>query len=249
MRLNRGITLMATEQRMAEELAAPYPSDSLFERYSWFYALCREHLFSDHSDEIARLFWEHAVPAEGTHLVELGCGPGFYSCAFAERFPQMRTTGVDLSHNLLSRARTRAAQRRLKNCNFYHADVHSLPASVQPVDNIVVSRLFLIVPNREDVMAEVFRALRPGGRCFIAEPVSALRTQLPLSAMWLLAKLTSFSRKPYIEPHRVKTMGPAEFETLLHTQPWSSVRVIRTGRYQYAVCEKPLESAEEQAVA
>lgn len=235
---------------MAEELAAPYPSDSLFERYSWFYALCREHLFSDHSSEIARLFWEHAEPAEGTHLVELGCGPGFYSCNFAERFPQMRTTGVDLSHNLLSRARSRAANRKLKNCSFYHADVHSLPASVQPVDNIVISRLFLIVPNREDVMSEVFRVLRPGGRCFIAEPVSAARTQLPLSAMWLLAKLTSFSRKPYIEPHRVKTMGPDEFDTLLHTQPWSTVQVIRTGRYQYAVCEKRAETSDpEQAVA
>ena len=241
---------MAMEQKMAEELAPPYPSDSLFERYSWFYALCREHLFSDHSPEIARLFWENAVPASGTHLVELGCGPGFYSCNFAERFPQMRTTGVDLSHNLLSRARTRAAHRRLKNCSFYHADVHSLPASVQPVDNIVISRLFLIVPNREDVMGEVFRVLRPGGRCFIAEPVSALRTQLPLSAMWLLAKLTSFSSKPYIEPHRVKTMGAAEFETLLHSQPWSSVEIIRTGRYQYAVCEKPNEiAAVERAVA
>ena len=106
------------------------------------------------------------------------------------------------------------------------------------------------MPNREDVMAEVFRALRPGGRCFIAEPVSALRTQLPLSGMWLLAKLTSFSKKPYVEPHRVKTMGPVDFEALLHSQPWSSVHVIRTGRYQYAVCEKPLEAAAaEQPIA
>ena len=232
---------MATEQRMAEELAGCCPPDSLFERYSWFYALCREHLFHDHSADISSSLWGGSAPPKGAHMVELGCGPGFYACRFAENFPQMRTTGVDLSQNLLSRARSRAAQKKLDNCSFYHADVHSLPASMEPVDSIVISRLFLIVPNREDVLREIFRVLRPGGRCFIAEPVSAARTQLPLSAMWLLAKLTSFGRVPYVEPHRVKTMAAGEFDALMRSQPWSYVRVMRQGRYQFAVCEKPLD--------
>lgn len=243
---------MATEQRMAEDLAGCCPADSLFERYSWFYALCREHLFCDHSAEIRSSLWGGAAPPKGAHLVELGCGPGFYACRFAETFPQLRTTGVDLSQNLLSRARQRAAQRKLENCSFHHADVHSLPASMEPVDSIVISRLFLIVPNREDVLREIFRVLRPGGRCFIAEPVSAARTQLPLSAMWFLAKLTSFGRVPYVEPHKVKTMGAEEFDTLMRSQPWSNVEVMRRGRYQFAICEKPLHAPSplpEQAVA
>ncbi len=237
---------MATEQRMAQDLAECCPADSLFERYSWFYALCREHLFHDHSSEITNLLWNGSAPPEGSHLVELGCGPGFYTCRFAEHFPQLRTTGVDLSHNLLSRARVRAAQRKLSNCSFHHADVHSLPASMEPVDSIVISRLFLIVPNREDVIREVFRVLRPGGRCFIAEPVSAARTQLPLSAMWLLAKVMSLGRAPYVEPHKVKTMTAEEFDALMRSQPWGSVDVKREGRYQFAVCEKPLDAAAAQ---
>ena len=242
---------MTTEQPMAEELAGCCPSDSLFERYSWFYALCREHLFHDHSSDISELLWDGDPPPPQTHLVELGCGPGFYSCRFAELYPHLRTTGVDLSQNLLSRARTRAQNRKLANCEFHHADVHSLPASMGSVDNIIVSRLFLIIPNREDVLREIFRVLRPGGRCFIAEPVSAARTQLPLSAMWLLAKLTSFSRVPYVEPHRVKTMGAEEFDQLMHSQPWSDVQVKRSGRYQYAMCEKPAQAAvlEDRSVA
>jgi arsenite methyltransferase len=239
---------MAMEQGTAD-LAGCCSSDSLFERYSWFYALCREHLFQDHSREIAQVLWDGDQPQPGTHVVELGCGPGFYACRFAERFPQIRTTGVDLSHKLLSRARDRAARRNLDNCDFHHADVHSLPAFMEPVDDIILSRLFLIVPNREDVLREVFRVLRPGGRCFIAEPISALRTQLPLSVMWLLAKLTSFSRVPYIEPHKVKTMPSAEFDALLHTEPWADVRVTRTDRYQYAVCQKPEAARVERAVA
>ncbi len=243
---------MATDQRMAEDLAECCPSDSLFERYSWFYALCREHLFQDHSVEITSLLWNSPAPPADAHLVELGCGPGFYACRFAETFPDMRTTGVDLSHKLIARARARAAQRKLSNCTFHRADVHNLPASMEPVDNIVISRLFLIVPEREDLMREVFRVLRPGGRCFIAEPVSAMRTQLPLSAMWLLAKLTSFGRVPYVEPHRVRTMDTAEFERVMRSQPWAHVQIERRGRYQIAVCDKPLDAVSapvERAVA
>ena len=224
-----------------DRLSGCCPSDSLFERYAWFYALCREHLFHDHSPEIARTLWGDTTPAEATHLVELGCGPGFYACRFAERFPQMRTSGIDLSKNLLSRARSRAARLRLQNCSFHEADVHALPANLGPVDVIVVSRLFLIVPNREDVLRETFRILRPGGTVVIAEPLSAVRTQLPLSLMWLLAKLTSFSRKPYVEPHKVRTMGSSEFERLIGTQPWQSAEIRRDGRYQMAFCRKPLD--------
>jgi arsenite methyltransferase len=231
---------MAIEQQAADGFSGCCLSDSLFERYSWFYALCREHLFHDHTHDISQALWDGAAPEDGTHVVELGCGPGFYACRFAEQFPQIRTTGVDLSHNLLTRARRRAARKHLANCTFYNADVHALPAAMEPVHDIVVSRLFLIVPNREDVLREIFRVLRPGGRCFIAEPVSAVRTQLPLSAMWLLAKITSFGRVPYIEPHKVKTMSAPEFDALLHTEPWESVQITRRGRYQFGVCVKPM---------
>ena len=229
--------------------------DSLFERCGWFYALCREHLFHDHSDEIGRSLWDGEEPVADTHILELGCGPGFYACRFAEKYPKVRTTGIDLSRNLLSRARTRAAQMRLTNAGLHLADVHALPASIGTVDAIVISRLFLVVPNRDSVMREVFRVLRPGGKCFVAEPVSSTRTQLPLSCMWMLAKLTSFAKTPYMEPHRVTTMSEDEFRTLVYSQPWSDVQIERAGRYQHAVCTKPMATMEqpvlpeEQAVA
>ena len=217
--------------------------DSLFERCGWFYALCREHLFHDHSEEISQSLWG-GTPPPGTHLLELGCGPGFYACRFAEKHPDIRTTGIDLSKALLNRARTRAAQLKLSNCGFHLADVHALPASIGQVDVIVISRLFLVVPNREDVMREVFRVLRPGGRVFVAEPVSSARTQLPLSCMWMLAKLTSFTKVPYVEPHRVTTMTEQEFQSLVQSQPWGGISSHRHGRYQHAVCTKPLAAAE-----
>src|ERR1700712_3602 len=86
----------------------PAPSsDSLFERCSWFYALCRESLFRDHTPEIARSLFPPSGPVPGTHLLELGCGPGFYACRLSQEYPQIRTTGIDLSQRLIQRAKTR----------------------------------------------------------------------------------------------------------------------------------------------
>ncbi|RXH55746.1 class I SAM-dependent methyltransferase [Granulicella sibirica] len=229
-----------------EEFAQPQP-DSLFERCAWFYALCREYLFRDHTDEIAGSLFPSAEPAPGTHVVELGCGPGFYSCRLATEFPQVQTTGIDLSEPLLLRAKLRAAKRRLVNADFRVGDACALPASIGNVDAIVVSRLFLIVPGREAVLSEIHRVLRPGGRCFIAEPTSGFRTRIPLSCMWLLSKLTSSPGASYREPLQAYVMPRPEFSSLIHSQPWESVDLQYDGWYQYAVCQKSPNAGSETA--
>jgi len=218
--------------------------DSLFERCSWFYALCREYLFRDHTQEISHSVFPPAGPAAGTHVLELGCGPGFYACRFAQEYPQITTTGVDLSKRLIERARSRAASRSLENCNFCHGDAQALPELPGPIDAIIVSRLFLIVPNKEAVLAEIFRVLRPGGRCFIAEPTSGFRTRLPLSCMWLLARLTSSPAGKYREPQQADVMSRPCFSELIGSQPWGSVHLEYDGWYQYAVCTKSAIAAE-----
>jgi ubiquinone/menaquinone biosynthesis C-methylase UbiE len=213
--------------------------DSLFEGCSWFYALCREYLFRDHTQEIARALFSADGPAPGTHVLELGCGPGFYACRLSQQYPQIRATGVDLSERLIARAKSRAARRSLENCAFAHGDVHALSDPSNSIDAIVVSRLFLIVQNRKAVLNEIFRVLKPGGRCFIAEPTSGFRTRIPLTCMWLLSKLTSSPAGKYREPRQAEVMSAPDFSALIHSQPWSVVVLQYDGWYQYAVCEKP----------
>jgi arsenite methyltransferase len=215
-----------------------HPPDSLFEGCSWFYALCREYLFRDHTQEIARALFSPAGPAPGTHILELGCGPGFYACRLSQEYPQIHTTGVDLSKRLIARAKSRAASRGLENCIFAHGDVHALRNPSNSIDAIVVSRLFLIVQNREAVLNEIFRVLKPGGRCFIAEPTSGFRTRIPLSCMWLLSKLTRTPAGKYRELRQAGVMTAADFSALIRSQPWGVVDLQYDGWYQYAVCEK-----------
>jgi ubiquinone/menaquinone biosynthesis C-methylase UbiE len=215
-----------------------HPPDSLFEGCSWFYALCREYLFRDHTQEIARALFFPDGPAPGTHVLELGCGPGFYACRLSQEYPQIHATGVDLSERLIARAKSRAASRSLQNCTFAHGDVHALRDPSNSIDAIVVSRLFLIVRNRTAVLHEIFRVLKPGGRCFIAEPTSGFRTRIPLTCMWLLSKLTSTPAGKYREPRQAEVMTAPDFSALIRSQPWAVVDLQYDGWYQYAVCEK-----------
>jgi ubiquinone/menaquinone biosynthesis C-methylase UbiE len=214
------------------------PPESLFEGCSWFYALCREYLFRDHTQEIARALFPPNGPTPGTRVLELGCGPGFYACRLSQEFPHIHTTGVDLSRRLIARAKSRAASRSLRNCTFAHGDAHALNNASGSIDAVVVSRLFLIVANRHAVLGEIFRVLRPGGRCFIAEPTSGFRTRIPLSCMWLLSKLTNTPAGKYREPRQAEVMTAEDFSALVRSKPWDVVDLQYDGWYQYAVCEK-----------
>src|SRR5438876_11735465 len=86
--------------------------ESLFEHVAWLYAFCRERLFRDDTERIVTALWPNGGALPGTQLIELGCGPGFYSAQLAKRFPNIFVTGVDRAENQLTLARERAAAQR-----------------------------------------------------------------------------------------------------------------------------------------
>jgi len=213
----------------------------MFDRFYWLYAFCREHVFRDDTDLIIVALWSDGRPAAEGLLLELGCGPGFYACRLADRFDGLRVLGIDLSERQIRRAQARASLRRLGNCRFEKGNALSLKQPTGSVNAVVASRLFTILPNASAALGEIHRVLEPGGRCFIAEPRSAMRASVPLKAMWLLAGLMSlWAPHPvsYIEPERVRVMTGADFVTLARSQEWMSVHTWQDHWYQYAVCEK-----------
>ncbi len=121
--------------------------ESLFERFHWLYAFCREHLFRDDTEQIASNLWPDAEPPLRARLLEIGCGPGFYSCRLAARFERLHVTGIDRAGEQLSRARKRATEKHLDNCRFEKADVHALAWARASFDAVVASRLFTILPE------------------------------------------------------------------------------------------------------
>ncbi len=212
-------------------------SDSLFERVAWLYAFCREHVFRDDTARIVSSVWPNQSPHRGTRVIELGCGPGFYSRKLAQRFPQIIVTGVDRSQSQVRSARRRATSQKVRNCTFERVNALALPSEDASFDVLIASRIFTVLSDRDRAVAEMFRVLKPGGRCFIAEPRHAFWASIPLTAMWLLARMLH-SGNGYREPKKATVLAPDAFAKLFKRQPWKSVRVWQDGRYQYALCEK-----------
>lgn len=211
--------------------------DSLFEQFAWLYIFCREKLFRDDTARMIRALWTNGQPAAGEKIIELGCGPGFYSCKLAERFREISVLGVDRSPSQLKWAREKRNALGLNNCRFRSDNVLELSHPNDSFDVLVASRLFTVLPNRRRAVAEMYRVLRPGGRCFVAEPRYAFWASLPLFTMWVLAGLTSFNNG-YREPSRARVLSAREMNRLFASQPWRKMETWADGRYRYALCEK-----------
>lgn len=215
-------------------------AETLFDRVPAVYAFYREHLFRDDTDLIARMLWPDAGPARGTVVAELGCGPGLYARQLASRFESLSVIGVDRSPAQLERARRRATVAGLANCRFERADAAALPYPDDSLDAVVASRFLGVVEDRASVLAEIARVLRPGGRCFVAEPRSRWRAGLAFNVMRLAAGIMDGRRRPgAASGHgRVEVLEPPRFEQMIRRGPWSRVELWRDRGYQYALLEK-----------
>src|SRR5438874_12925783 len=142
--------------------------DNLFERFAWIYIFCREKVFRDDTGRIIRAFWPAGEPPASSKVLELGCGPGFYARTLASQFRQISVLGVDSSKQLVRYAREKAMEKALHNCAFEWGDVLNLPQPDNSFSQLATSRLFTILPERERAVAEIFRVLTSGGKCFVA---------------------------------------------------------------------------------
>jgi arsenite methyltransferase len=206
---------------------------SLFDRSDWLYAFMRERCFRDDTDRIDAALWGGGPPEIGTRLVDIGCGPGTYTLRLAQRHPGLRAIGIDRSDRQLRRARARAGRAGADNCRFQLGDALRLPLADGSVDAAVASRLLMVLSDPARALAEIHRILRPGGRCFIAEPRPGLWTALPTIAL----RLAHGASRGEVDPPNVPN-DDADWATLLNTQPWSCVTYSGDRRYRYAMCER-----------
>jgi len=223
---------------------------SLTDQVPAVYAFCREHLFRDDTERIIAALWPEGGPPAGTKLVELGCGPGFYARRLAARFRDLTVIGLDRSMAQLAQAEARLVTAPLPNCRYDLGDATALPYLDDSIDAVVAARLLANVERPERVIAEVHRVLRPGGRCFVAEPRSRLRAAVPIALMRIAAQLAgSASRgagrgsggrgaEGRHERHRAAVLDGPAYAAVVGSQPWRRASHWVDGPYQYALLEK-----------
>lgn len=121
---------------------------------------------------------EFAKIKKGDTVIDLGSGAG-NDCFIARALTGEtgKIIGIDFTEKMVEKARTNAEKLGYHNVEFRFGDIEKMPVSADVADVVVSNCVLNLVPNKFNVLKEVYRVLKPGGHFSISDIV--LEGELP----------------------------------------------------------------------
>jgi arsenite methyltransferase len=123
----------------------------------------------------------HAALRPGETVLDLGSGAG--NDAFIARHevgPEGQVLGVDMTSEMVTKARGNAAKLGYQNVEFREGQIEQMPVDSGSVDVVISNCVLNLVPDKGRAFAEMFRVLRPGGRFCVSDIVATGELPAPV---------------------------------------------------------------------